>query len=139
MSQAEPSELFRRQRDHLFFTWSVQSQVGPLEIVDAAGPRFATRDHGWLWDLESQVYNVSAGHRHPHIQRRMIAQIEASLKEYSKEFRSFERVSKFALIEEDFTTENDMLTPSLKLKRRVVMDRYGALIQGLYGAPKAAS
>jgi taurine--2-oxoglutarate transaminase len=77
MTKAEPSELFRRQRDHLFFTWSVQSEVGPLEIIDAAGPRFATRDHGWLWDLESQVYNVSAGHRHPHIQRRMIAQIEA--------------------------------------------------------------
>ncbi|MCB9703572.1 MAG: long-chain fatty acid--CoA ligase [Myxococcales bacterium] len=83
---------------------------------------------------------IDAGNRGALLQNpKVIAQIEASLKEYSKEFRSFERVSKFALIEEDFTTENDMLTPSLKLKRRVVMDRYGALIQGLYGAPKAAS
>ncbi|MCB9705667.1 MAG: aminotransferase class III-fold pyridoxal phosphate-dependent enzyme [Myxococcales bacterium] len=71
------SELFERQRDHLFFTWSVQDDVVPIEIVDAAGARFCTRDQGWLWDLESQVYNVNAGHRHPHIQQRMIAQIEA--------------------------------------------------------------
>ena len=51
----------------------------------------------------------------------------------SKDFRSYEKVSRFALIPEDFTTENDMLTPSMKLKRRVVLERYGALLDGLYG------
>ncbi len=75
MTQASSSDLFDRQRDHLFFTWSVQSKVGPLEIIDAAGARFKTAAHGWLWDLESQVYNVSAGHRRQHIQERMIEQI----------------------------------------------------------------
>ena len=30
------------------------------------------------------------------------------------------------LVLEDFTTDNGMLTPTLKLKRRVVFDRYGA-------------
>ncbi|MBK8266231.1 MAG: aminotransferase class III-fold pyridoxal phosphate-dependent enzyme [Nannocystis sp.] len=70
-------DLFSLQREHLFFTWSSQRDVRPLEILDAAGARFCTREYGWLWDLESQVYNVGCGHRHPHIQRRMIAQIEA--------------------------------------------------------------
>ncbi len=70
-------DLFHAQRDHVFFTWSVQRDVAPLEIVEAEGARFRTRAHGWLFDLESQVYNVGCGHRHPHIQRRMIAQIEA--------------------------------------------------------------
>ena len=34
-------------------------------------------------------------------------------------FKGYERVKRIALIAEDFTTQNGMLTPSLKLKRRV--------------------
>ncbi len=71
------SDLFHRQRERLFFTWSVQAEVTPLEITDALGARFKTAAHGWLWDLESQVYNVSAGHREGRIQERMIAQIQS--------------------------------------------------------------
>ncbi len=68
--------LFERQREHLFFTWSAQRDVQPLTIVEAAGPRFRTLEDGWLWDLESQVYNVNVGHRHAHLQARMTAQIQ---------------------------------------------------------------
>lgn len=42
---------------------------------------------------------------------------------------------------EDFTTDNDMLTPTLKLKRRNVESRYGAALEALYQtleAPQAA-
>ena len=70
-------DLLQAQRDHLFFTWSVQRDVQPFEIVEAKDARFRTREHGWLYDLESQVYNVACGHAHPHIQRRMIDQIAA--------------------------------------------------------------
>ncbi len=38
----------------------------------------------------------------------------------------------FALIDKDFTTENGMLTPSLKLKRRAVLEKYGPTIDELY-------
>ena len=44
-----------------------------------------------------------------------------------------EKIRKFALIGEDFTIENDMLTPKMSLKRRVVMDRYGDTLESLYG------
>lgn len=77
MDPESESDLFERQRARLFFTWSVQGEVTPFEIIDAVGARFRTRAHGWLWDLESQVYNVSAGHRHPHIQARIIDQVQA--------------------------------------------------------------
>jgi long-chain acyl-CoA synthetase len=36
------------------------------------------------------------------------------------------------LVGEDFSTGNDMLTPSLKLKRRNVLARYGEQIEALY-------
>jgi taurine--2-oxoglutarate transaminase len=78
MNDKDPStanELFARQREHLFFTWSAQRDVAALTIEEARGARFRTREDGWLWDVESQVYNVNAGHGHAHIQARMIAQI----------------------------------------------------------------
>ncbi len=75
-SSKESSEaLARAQAAHLFFTWSAQHHVEALTIDQARGARFHTPEHGWLWDLESQVYNVNVGHGHPHVQERMIAQI----------------------------------------------------------------
>jgi taurine--2-oxoglutarate transaminase len=68
--------LTEQQREHLFFTWSAQRRARSLEIVDAKGPRFEVADKGWVWDLESQVYNVNVGHKHPHVQARMTEQIE---------------------------------------------------------------
>lgn len=47
-------------------------------------------------------------------------------------FKGYERPTKVALITEEFSTENEMLTPSLKVKRRVVMERYGDLIESLF-------
>ncbi len=50
------------------------------------------------------------------------------------QFKGFEDIRDFALITKDFTTENGQLTPSLKLKRRKVLEEYGKLIDGLYAA-----
>jgi len=69
--------LRARQGERLFFTWSVQGQARPFEIVAARGARFEVAGEGWKWDLESQVYNVNVGHGHPHVKRRMTEQIEA--------------------------------------------------------------
>jgi long-chain acyl-CoA synthetase len=58
------------------------------------------------------------------------------LDHYGQKFKGFEGVKDFALISEDFTTENGMLTPSLKVKRRKVFERYQDLIEGLYAKKK---
>lgn len=47
---------------------------------------------------------------------------------------SFESVKKFALVPRDFTQENDELTPTLKVKRKVITERYKDLIEGLYAS-----
>jgi long-chain acyl-CoA synthetase len=64
--------------------------------------------------------------------------IRQELETYSQDFKQFEKVLKFDLIKEDFTTSNNMLTPSLKLKRRNVMQTYGDRIEKLYGTPSNA-
>ncbi len=45
---------------------------------------------------------------------------------------SYSTIKKFALIENEFTLERGELTPTLKVKRRVIQQEYADLIDGLY-------
>jgi long-chain acyl-CoA synthetase len=63
---------------------------------------------------------------------RVRKKIEEELTRLGAEFRAFDKVKKFALVNEDFTVENEMLTPSLKLKRRNVLQKWGEKIEKLY-------
>ena len=58
--------------------------------------------------------------------------IRSEIETLSKELKGYERVQNFIIVLEDFTTDNGMLTPTLKLKRRVVLERYGADLDALY-------
>ncbi|MEM9072784.1 MAG: long-chain fatty acid--CoA ligase, partial [Myxococcota bacterium] len=51
--------------------------------------------------------------------------IQGEIDKYSAEFKQYEKVRKFTLGAEDFTTENGMLTPKMSVKRRVVLKAYG--------------
>jgi long-chain acyl-CoA synthetase len=61
------------------------------------------------------------------------------LEKYQGDFKGFEAVKEFAVIGEDFTTDNGMLTPSLKVKRRKVMEKYGKVVDGLYAKKRDKS
>ena len=58
--------------------------------------------------------------------------IGTELERWSADWKGYERVKKFELLGEEFTTANDMLTPSLKLKRRNVLKTYEKQIADLY-------
>jgi long-chain acyl-CoA synthetase len=45
---------------------------------------------------------------------------------------SFETVKKFVILPRDFTIEGGELTPTLKVKRKVVSERYRSLLEGMY-------
>jgi long-chain acyl-CoA synthetase len=57
------------------------------------------------------------------------------LRRCGRSFRGYEVPRKVRLLSEDFTTENDLLTPTLKLKRRKVEARYAAHLAALYAEP----
>jgi long-chain acyl-CoA synthetase len=50
----------------------------------------------------------------------------------SSGMKPYERPRQFLLVEEDFTPANDQLTPSLKVKRRSVLERYAQAVEALY-------
>lgn len=49
-----------------------------------------------------------------------------------RDLASYETPKKLGLIEEEFTVEGGIMTPNQKVKRRVVRERYGALIDKFY-------
>jgi len=51
-------------------------------------------------------------------------------------FRGYEKPKAFLLIREDFTVENGLLTPSLKVRRNLVLNRYLPSLESLY-VPRA--
>jgi long-chain acyl-CoA synthetase len=67
---------------------------------------------------------------------RVRALFRKEIEKHGEEFKGFESVRDFALIADDFTTDNGMLTPSLKLKRRKVVETYGGLLEQLYAKKK---
>jgi long-chain acyl-CoA synthetase len=45
---------------------------------------------------------------------------------------SFEQVKRFVLLGTDFSQETGELTPTLKVRRKVVIGKYGGLLDALY-------
>jgi len=65
--------------------------------------------------------------RHPQVR----SIIQSELDEINAQLAQFESVKKFTIVTEEFTTEN-FLTPSLKIKRKVVAERYKKEIEEMY-------
>jgi long-chain acyl-CoA synthetase len=62
----------------------------------------------------------------------VVAKVEREVMGSLRDLASFEMPKKIALIEEDFTIERGELTPTLKVKRRVVEEKYQDKIEALY-------
>lgn len=58
--------------------------------------------------------------------------IEADLSKRQRELSKYERVRRFRVLNEPFTVDNGLMTPTLKVKRKAVAERYASLIEELY-------
>ncbi|MCB9249146.1 MAG: long-chain fatty acid--CoA ligase [Ignavibacteriales bacterium] len=58
--------------------------------------------------------------------------MEKDFTEFQKKLASFEKIRKFTLLGKQFTIEDGEMTPSLKLKRKVIEERYKDLIEDMY-------
>ena len=62
----------------------------------------------------------------------VLAEISKAIENVNKDFSTAESIRKFAVLPEDLTESSGHLTPSLKIKRAVVSDDYGHLIDDIY-------
>ncbi|MGI8540886.1 MAG: AMP-dependent synthetase/ligase [Rubrobacteraceae bacterium] len=58
--------------------------------------------------------------------------VERDIEEAGRQFADYERPKKFELLSRELSQEEGELTPTLKVKNRVVRDRYDEKIRGLY-------
>jgi long-chain acyl-CoA synthetase len=58
--------------------------------------------------------------------------IQAELDRANSNYARVEQVKKFTILDHDLSVETGELTPSLKVKRNVIYDRYGDLFESLY-------
>jgi len=58
--------------------------------------------------------------------------IRKELNAYNVDFAEHERVKRFQLVDNEWTIDGGELTPTLKLKRRKIYEKYGHLLDKIY-------
>jgi long-chain acyl-CoA synthetase len=67
----------------------------------------------------------------------VLALIQAEIEKANAKFARVENVRKFRLIEQKLTAEDEELTPTMKLKRKLVNEKYKDLIESMYAREAA--
>jgi long-chain acyl-CoA synthetase len=80
------------------------------------------------WATDNGVPPGAALHEDPKVQARIQQAIDA----LNAKLPSYSTVKRFAIVAKDFTQETGELTPTLKVKRKVVTQKYQALLDSFY-------
>ena len=65
--------------------------------------------------------------------------LRRELDEYNKALAPHEQIKQFRLVTDEWTPTNGMLSPTLKLRRAPLMEKYKGLIADIYGREKTTS
>ena len=82
----------------------------------------------WAAENGVETDDLSAMLRAREIQQLVQREIRSRL----TDFADFEQVRRFSLLEKEFSQEADEMTPTLKLKRNVIIEKYADVIDGMY-------
>jgi len=96
--------------------------IAALIVPNFANVEAAARERGRTFASHEQLAADPWVHE---LIGREVAQVNARLAQY-------ETIKRFALLDHDFTFDGGQLTYTLKLKRRVIAERYAKVIEGLY-------
>ena len=64
--------------------------------------------------------------------REVVQLINNEIQLLNEKLPSYETIKKFKILEEDFDQDKDELTPTFKVKRKVVIDNYKILLESMY-------
>jgi long-chain acyl-CoA synthetase len=102
--------------------------ITALVVLDHEVARAWARARG----IEAQ--GVAELARHPAVQ----AEIEKVVAEVNEHVSRVEQIKRFTVLPVEWTAESEELTPTLKLKRRVLLEKYADVIDGMYSSREQA-
>jgi long-chain acyl-CoA synthetase len=147
-------ELYKLENGKYVAPAAVEEQLTLSPFIEQAFVYGANRPHNvalivpsrnalraWAQSRERETQSLGALLGEPEV--RIL--FEREVTQRSADLKGFERIQAFALIEEPFSSDGGLLTPTLKVKRLNVFERYKAQLEALYkpthlgsGAPPAA-
>lgn len=83
---------------------------------------------GWAAQQGIAESDLETLSQHP----KVLAEIEQAVARTNERLARVEQIKKYVVLPTEWTAESEELTPTLKLKRRVIHDKYGARIEELY-------
>jgi long-chain acyl-CoA synthetase len=103
--------------------------VGPERKFTAAliVPAFANL-RSWCQHHEIVVTSDVEMLAHP----KVLEHYQHIVDRYNEVFNPVEKVKKFSLLNTEWTINGGELTPTLKLKRKVIMEKYASEVEALY-------
>ena len=60
--------------------------------------------------------------------------IQKEIDFYNQKFGKWEQIKKFELTAEEWTIEDDLITPTMKMKRKKIKEKYKNLYQKIYNS-----
>lgn len=64
--------------------------------------------------------------------KKLIARIQKEIDKYNKQFGKWEKVKRFEITPDEWTTDAGHLTPTLKMRRKIILEKYHDLVQKIY-------
>ena len=61
-----------------------------------------------------------------------MAELQRTIDEVNGELAPFEQIKRFAVLPRDFSLDHEELTPTMKVRRRVIEEHFAAEIDQLY-------
>ncbi|KAB1198019.1 MULTISPECIES: long-chain fatty acid--CoA ligase [Haloferax] len=63
---------------------------------------------------------------------RVVERIQQEVDEANENFETYEQIKQFRVVPEEFSEDNDLMTPTMKKKRRNILDRYADEVKLIY-------
>jgi long-chain acyl-CoA synthetase len=84
----------------------------------------------------AKIHHIELGSSNQEIisNSKVIARIGEEVESLNEKFGSWEKIKRFELTPDVWSIDGGHLTPTLKLKRKVVMEKYKSLYQQIYGS-----
>jgi long-chain acyl-CoA synthetase len=93
-----------------------------LLVPDFAQLETEAAKKGWEFSSRSELIKLPE----------VLGIYETALRRLNENLARFEQIKRFALLERELTQESSELTPTLKIRRRVIRERYADIIDELY-------